>query len=220
MARSNITDYLQVFPFWMMDMAPLEQSALPVFTPLFGFSEITAPEVQLDTIPIPEGNALFTRKIVKRGNVSSMTIRRASTFIDADFWRWTMSAISGNTSISNTDLGNFQFQTGGSSYRRDLVLIHFFSRLPTSVAESTIGNILSASLSSNQIVSTAATTLSGFGIGPQDVAPRLPAKAWILYGCVPSRYKAGSDFNAAGSEVSISELTIEVERIEEVSLAA
>src|ERR1700677_1370562 len=132
MARSAITDFLQTNPFWLMDLAPLEQSALPVFTPLFGFSDITAPELQLEIVNISEGNAYFPKKFVKRGSVSPMTMRRGASFIDSDFWRWTVSALSGNTSITSLTNATAPYTIGGATYRRNLILIHFFSRLPIS----------------------------------------------------------------------------------------
>lgn len=44
-------------------------------------------------------------------------------------------------------------------------------------------------------------------------------RAWLLFNCLPSRYKAGSDFDAKGSEVSIAELDVTYEGFEEVNLA-
>ncbi len=44
-------------------------------------------------------------------------------------------------------------------------------------------------------------------------------KAWVLFGCLPSRYKAGSDFDANDASVSIAELDFDCERIEEIKMA-
>lgn len=48
---------------------------------------------------------------------------------------------------------------------------------------------------------------------------RTPGRAWVLYDCIPTRYKAGSDFDASASEVSIQELDIQPEHIIEMTLA-
>jgi len=48
----------------------------------------------------------------------------------------------------------------------------------------------------------------------------LPGKAWILWGCVPSRYKAGSDFDAQGGQVSIAELEINPWAMTELTLGS
>jgi hypothetical protein len=53
---------------------------------------------------------------------------------------------------------------------------------------------------------------------PLTHAVRMPARAWLLKGCLPKRYKAGTDFEASSGEVSIMELEVEVERFEEYSL--
>ena len=56
------------------------------------------------------------------------------------------------------------------------------------------------------------------GIGPFEFANRLPARAWLLHGCLPIRYLAGSDFDASSGAVSIQELEVQPEYIEEFSL--
>lgn len=61
---------------------------------------------------------------------------------------------------------------------------------------------------------------TGGGIGPFEFAARLPAKAWMLYGCVPTRYKSGSDFDAMSSDVSMMELELTVDAFDEISLAS
>lgn len=47
---------------------------------------------------------------------------------------------------------------------------------------------------------------------------RIPGKAWLLWDCIPVRYKAGSDLDGTSGDVSISELDIQPSRIEEFSL--
>ena len=46
---------------------------------------------------------------------------------------------------------------------------------------------------------------------------QIPGKAWMLYGCIPTRYKGASDFDAMSSDVSVQELEIQPEAIEELS---
>lgn len=47
---------------------------------------------------------------------------------------------------------------------------------------------------------------------------RIPGKAWLLWDCVPTRYKAGSDLDGTSGDVAISEIDIQPTRIEEFSL--
>jgi phage tail-like protein len=37
---------------------------------------------------------------------------------------------------------------------------------------------------------------------------RTPARAWMLFDCVPGHYKSGTDFDAIGADMSIAELTV------------
>lgn len=238
MARSALTDYLQNFPFWLMDIAPIEPLALPIFTPLLGFSAITSPEINVDITEITEANWFFRRKVVKGGDVSNMTLSRASKWYDNDFYKWIFSALAGNTGGTRT---RHAFAVGGVTPRRDLLLVHFLSRSPIGHPG---GNALAASLgllalqgTATALVGGAPTLASGaFGggataaaasigftaagapLGPFEVAPRLPAKAWVLYGCVPSRYKAAGDFDATDGGISIQELELAVESWDELSL--
>ncbi len=43
-------------------------------------------------------------------------------------------------------------------------------------------------------------------------------KGWILHSCIPTRYKAGSDFDATDGGVSIQELDVQPKRFTEFSL--
>lgn len=50
-----------------------------------------------------------------------------------------------------------------------------------------------------------------------ETAGFVPGKAWILWHCIPGTYKAGSDFDAMASDVSVAELTIHPWAITELS---
>jgi hypothetical protein len=246
MARSSLTDYLQNYPFWLMDIAPIEPLALPLFTPLLGFSAITAPEITVEIQDVTEANWFFRRKVVKGADTSPMTLMRASKWYDGDFYKWMMAALMGDTGGRGGALGAFAI--GGASPRRDLLLVHFLSRSPlpaglASAAVATAGvlalqgtatamtatsggvtNLGGAGLSAAALGSAAAIGTSiGFSavgkpLGPFEFAPRIPAKAWMLYGCVPSRYKAAGDFDASDGGISIQELEIAVESWDELNL--
>lgn len=57
------------------------------------------------------------------------------------------------------------------------------------------------------------------GIGPIGLGQlQIPGKAWMLWGCVPTRYKGGTDFDATSGEVSIQELELQPVMVEELSL--
>lgn len=221
MARQAITDYLQAFPFWMMDVANVSAGAFPVFNPALGFASISAPEISLDTMAIREANWYFDRKVLQRGNINSFTVRRAVSFSDSDFWRWTMAGLTGGT----------QFSVGGPSYRRTLMLVHFFARNPlgggpeidpTSVARAAalaVKDPDNAADYRRQVQYKEAGVGGAASFGPFEFAIRVPAKAYLLKGCLPGRWRSGSDFDAMDGSVSIAELDFSCEMVEEVSLA-
>lgn len=64
-------------------------------------------------------------------------------------------------------------------------------------------------------------TSNGLGteIGQLSLVERIPARAWYLHQCIPVRYKAGSDFDAKSADVSIAELEIQPETIDELTTA-
>lgn len=247
-SKSIFSDFLQAYPFWLFDVAPIDAVSVPVLTPLFGFASITAPEITVETRDIPEGNYFFTRKVVKRANVSKMTLTRGTAFYDSDFWRWMRATLEGNTNLSSTVPNNsfFRAQIGGPTPRRVLVLVHFFSRNPfgtgklgtvagigavtalagviggSAMAGTGVGALKGGLIAAGQVgLGTIASSLGKkYGIGPFEFAARVPAKAFILSGCIPTRYKVASDFDAKSSEISIAELDIEIEVMEEVGLLA
>jgi len=65
----------------------------------------------------------------------------------------------------------------------------------------------------------AGALLSLFAPGAFEFAARIPAKAWLLHQVMPARYKVGTDFNAQSSALSIAELELQIEMVEEISLA-
>jgi len=236
--RSSLTDYLQNYPFWLMDIAPIEPLAIPLFTPLLGFSSISAPEITLEIQDITEANWFFKRKVVRGGDVGNMTLMRASKWYDSDFYKWTLAALAGNTG----GRGRLHaLSTGGATPRRDLLLVHFMSRNPLP-AGAAAGAVAAAGVLALQGTATAlvggtstlasgafigggaataasiASSAAGAPLGPFEFAPRLPAKAWVLYGCIPARYKPAGDFDASDGAISIQELEIAIESWDELSL--
>lgn len=238
MARSVISDLLQSHCFWLLDAYPVEPLALPILTPLFGFSAITAPEITVDLTTIQEGNSVFKKKMVKNADVSNIVLERGVTWYDSDFWRWTLATITGDLTNSKLGVGGFSLKIGGITPRRTLLLVQFFTRpaatgpggavasalLQTGLAAggaalagASAGQVLGVTLSTG-LISGIGATLQGFGIGPFEFTARIPAKAWLLHGAIPVRYKVGTDFDARSPQVSLQQCELAVEMMEEVSL--
>lgn len=91
--------------------------------------------------------------------------------------------------------GNKINAVGGHTPRRNFVLVHYFAK----------------------DVSGPSTT-PWTNAPAQDGWNRVPAKAFLLKGCLPVRYKAGSDFAANDSAISVAELDMQLEGFEEISL--
>lgn len=184
-----------------MDIAPIELAALPIFLPLSGFASITAPEIRAEVETIVEGNWIFPRKVIKSASLSAITLTRGVTFFNSDFWRWIMAAIHGDTEVFQTK--RLGLRIGGPTPRRTLMLIHFFSKLPFG--------------GDNGINPDTPAVAS---VGPFEFMARMPARAFLLTGCIPTRYKTGSDYDARSGDISISELEFEFEGLEEIALSA
>ena len=199
MARNNISDYLQAYPFWLMDVGPTGTIEFPVFTPLLGFATISAPEITGDVYTFREGNRYFPRNVLKGGALGGFTITRAVSFTDSDFWSWMMDALTGHVA----------YQVGGPTSRRDLLLIHYFSRSPIPGIGLTISN-------SN---AQKGPTFESLSFGPFEVTARIPARAYALAGCIPTRWKSGTDFDASSSAISIAELDFTCEGVELIDIS-
>jgi len=222
-----------------MDVAPIEALAVPIFTPLSGFASITAPEITVELQDIKEGNWHFKRHSIKSADVSQITLTKGVTFANSDFWRWIIASITGDTEWQLKLPFVPPLRVGGPSPRRQLVLIHFFARNPlggitaggitsaqTAIALAAglaeIGTALSGGVSGSSLEAAAASAGIGAALnfGPPDFTVRVPARAYVLHGCLPTRYKMGGDFDARSGEVSIAELDLKPELVEEISLSS
>lgn len=53
---------------------------------------------------------------------------------------------------------------------------------------------------------------------PLHIGGFVPGKAWILWSCIPTRYRSGSGFDGMSGDVSIAELEVQPESMVELSL--
>lgn len=177
MARTQLEDMLQNHRFWLLDILPT--GAYPFFvlgSPLYGFSAITSPEIELQTREIKQVNSMWNGHVYEGGSAGEITLSRGARGNDSTFYDWVKRAIDGFDKPNRT-----------------LLLIHY-----TRVAIDT--PILPSPIDSFQS------------------ALRLPGRAWVLWDCLPTRYKSGSDFDATSADVSIMELSIHPHFIQEIVL--
>jgi len=240
MARSKFADPLQAHAFWLMDVGPSDTIGFPILTPLLGFSAISSPEIALETQDIYEGDWYFARKVVKRGSISNITLSRGVRFFDNDFWRWIVAAVSGDMTSTSflASLGPIPgIGDAGPTPRRTLMLIQFFAHSGLednpALAAVELGGVAGMAVLASGAggfspvqfaagigasVGLAAATAFGANVGPFEFALRVPARAFVLQGVVPVRYKSGTDMDGAASAAHISELELAIEMMEEVSL--
>ncbi len=216
MPRIRLWDYMQDYPFWLLDVSPTLEFPFFVFLPILGFSSISAPEMTIETKEIQPGNWLFKKHKVSHTSVSPITLIRGAQFFDSDYWRWIYKACTGS----------------GKQIKRNLLLVHYLGYTASglkgtgSALAATVG--LGAGLAATSAVGVGAAigvaafegivgVLGGELFGKAD---RIPGRAWMLRDCLPTRYKAASDFDAQSSNVSLMELDIQPEYFEEISLAS
>jgi phage tail-like protein len=238
-SRTRLADFLQSHLFWAFDAS---SAGVPVFNPLFGFSKISAPEISAELETFKDGTFVYNRSVVKGGSVSPVVFERAASMFDVDFYDWIMFTLHGNKDFEDggtlgkigSEISNF---LGGTppSPRRNLLIVQFSSlnlaalaptdegssglRITGSVALGALAGI--AAGASNKAVFGGAAFGAGAalaGVGPFAFAMRLPARAWMLHNCLPVRYKSASDFDASSPNISLQELEVQPEYIEEFSL--
>lgn len=88
---------------------------------------------------------------------------------------------------------------GKQPVRRNLVLVHFMGFRAQAQAEG--------------------KDLSFPDAASAQMSLRTPGRAWLLYDCLPTRYRSGSDFDATSGDVSIQELEVQPEHVVELSLS-
>lgn len=240
--RRRLLDVLQDHFFWAFD-ASGGVFRTPVFNPLFGFSRISAPEISLDVESFKDGTFLHERHVAKGGTVSPVVFERGASLEDSDFYDWIRLALYGEEewSLSSKATGWAAGKLGvsaDSSPRKNILVVQFTTwnlagggnterkRSPN----NTVGASSSFSLADASVILTAlgatgygaaaaaAVGAGALGVGPFQFAMRVPARAWVLRDCIPVRYRAGSDFDASSGQVSIQELEVQPEYIEEFSL--
>lgn len=235
--RSAFFDPLRDSNFYLYDVAPIDTLALPIFTPLFGFQTCSSPEITVETEEIKEANNPYPTHVVTGASVGTISMTRGVSTVDADFWRWITTAISGNTGG-----GIGQVEVGGFTYRRTLLLLHLFRNLPLPFdgGQTNRGYEAAALAVSGAVISTVAgfatksvaagvtsalqlaalgTYVGLGGLGEWSAIP-VPARAFLLKDCIPTRYKTGSDFDASSGQISIAELELQPHYVEEISLTA
>ena len=217
MARLAITDYLQNHTFWLMDAGPIRSARPPALTPTYAFSSVSAPSIEAQVTTIRQANHPHGVPVITGGEEGPITLRRGASFGDTEFYRWIAAAVRGDPS-AHPAMGVLRGVGAPPVYiRRDLLLIHFFPRLPFVQANTALNT------GPNRVGSQGGlggALLQALIPAPFEGGLRIPARAWLLKGCVPTKYVAASDFDAGSAAVSLVELTVQPEHLTEINLGS
>lgn len=124
MARKRINDLLQNYPFWLIDIQP--SSRIPFLVlggPLFGFSAISHPEIQVNTEEINQLNSAYPEHAFMGASIAPITLTRGSRFYDSTMFTWIDRFIQGEDIphrdlllIQHMGLGGFGVASPGPSF--------------------------------------------------------------------------------------------------------
>lgn len=234
MTRGFLSDELLVHEFHLLDVDWSLSFPPFVFFPSVGFSAITAPEISVESNEIREGTSDFIHHVLGKASANALTLQKGVTPFNSDFWRWTMACLKGNPPESGitsllTDLAQLPLALGGPEIpgkRRNMLLFHntgvSLEGLVEAMASGSVQDkIKGAALLPASLVSGAVETLSRATGGLIDVGiSSIPGKVFMLFDCLPTRYKPGSDFDASTTAVSIEELDLQFGAFEEFSISA
>jgi phage tail-like protein len=229
-----LSDDLRVHEFHLLDVD--WNFGIPPFVlfPSVGFTSITMPEMTVETESIREGTDNFMHHVLTKASTNTITLTKGVTPFNSDFWRWTVACLKGTPTDPSAnllsylaDLGKMVLFQGAPDIpgkRRNLILLHATGISPAGLVQSMESGkpddlFKGAGLFPAAGVTAIAEGLSTLTQGMIDVGiTSIPGKVYMLFDCMPTRYKPGSDFDANTTAVSIEELDIAYHHFEEFSL--
>lgn len=224
MARTPVLDELLSHEFHLIDV-DIQPPFLPplVLWPTAGFSSITAPEMTAETTTIVEGTSDYTYAVLSRSSMSPMTLSKGVSMFNTDFWRWMLGAVSGKNDSEIVFSPSIGPPTPPipPARRRNLMLIQSSGISVKGLMEiMKIGSMKEKLLATTLLPSAGLTAASSAAIsllsqGTFDLnLLGIPGRAYMLFDCLPIRFKAAGDFEANATTVSIEELEISYTRFE------
>jgi len=235
MSRSIFSDELRVHQFHLIDVDPSFSFPPFVLVPNVGFSSITIPEISIETEEIQEGTSDFVHHVLKKASTNTITLSRGSTPFNSDFWRWTMACVKGTSASGKESVAGFLTQASTLGLfgdikipgkRRNMILLHLTGLSAEGLLEamdSARGLDMARGLALLPYagLSEASGLQSSLTQGLLDLGiTSIPGKAYMLFGCLPTRYKPGSDFDADTTAVSIEELDLAYSHFEQFGVGA
>jgi len=183
MARNRLTDFMQSHRFWLFDVVP---SLAPPFYVL------GTPFFGFSNITAPE----YTAEVSEIKQLNSMFKRYA-------YDGGSVGPITLTRGIRGYDdtMWDWMYRAliGLEVTQRHLLLLQF------------------TNINMNRLGAGEDAKFIGYDIPgidtPLEFGMYLPGRAYLLWSCIPTRYKTAGDFDATSSEVSLQELEIQPEAI-------
>jgi hypothetical protein len=202
MARNVLADLFQNHRFWLLDIVP--SATYPFFvlgTPMYGFQAITVPEYTFETREIKQYNSMVKRTVYEGGGWGTVTLTRGVRITDDTFYEWVRRAMDGLDTID-----------------RDLMLVQFAPGNAKWLNKAPVGEIMNGLGALGN--PTQAAVNAYFGGMDCGYMRNIPGKAWLMFGCVPVRYKPSSDLDATDASVSLMEIELAPMSVVEFTLGS
>jgi phage tail-like protein len=219
-ARTQLDDSLLSYEFHLIDVDMRPPFNPPfVLWPAAGFDTITAPEMTVETEDISEGTSDYTYKVLKRASVSDLTLTKGVSMFNTDFWRWITGGLSGKNETSFGLTANIA--PVPPARRRNLMLLQSSGLSVDGIVSILENGTIMEKINAATLLPAAAVTgavsgaVSLLSQGVFDLNMlAVPGRAYMLFDCMPIRYKVGTDFNASEAAVSVEELDLAYTRFE------
>jgi phage tail-like protein len=220
MARTQIRDELLSHEFHIIDVDIQPPFNPPlVLWPTAGFSAISSPEMTAETDTITEGTSDYVYTVLKKCSTTPVVLSKGVSMFNNDFYKWIVGAISGK---NDSTLGlTATVSVIPPARRRNLLLIQSSGLSVEGIMEiMETGGIMDKMratqlLPAAGITAAASAAVSTLSQGVTDLnLLAVPGRAYMLFDCLPIRYKAAGDFDANTLAVSVEELELTYTRFE------
>lgn len=92
--RNRISDFLLSHNFHVFDVSFASPT---VFLPVFGFTSVTSPVINVETKEVKEGTFEYKRSIPVGAATDDVTLEQGARFYNSDFYDWIESVIRGRS---------------------------------------------------------------------------------------------------------------------------
>jgi hypothetical protein len=177
----------------------------------YGFQSVSLPSVSAEAQSFSQINDYYSNYYYTNFSVEPISMARGVRAFDSSFYRWMIRSLRGEDRV-----------------QRDFLLLHFYANVgivdatngdvaAIAAAAAIAGGFAGAAAGNFTVAAAGASVAAGVGLGNLEMI-NMVGKAYMLYGCLPTRYKAGTDLDATSGDASIAELEMQPHHFTEISL--